>query len=320
MPRFDRVVCLLGVHLVTLAAAASASADPLGANYDPPIGSQWTLHSQWREDDTRIGKTTTMTVTYTAQFTIEEKTPGGFRISYVMRDLDIQGSTSQAALSKILLQPQIGVVAQIDADQNGKPVRVENFPEVQAAYQKGVADAVAAIAAHASPESASKARAILDANTPQDAEKAAEKVDDLSLLSLAQNAGLSLNEVRSGSQISSSPFSAEPISTTTSLSLTSNDVASGKQMLVRTETYDPIALKRYALDAFKKLSPDAAAKMDEIAAQMSTTRVDRAEFTVERGMTTGVAEDTTLEIKEADLTMTKRQRKEVTVTPWRPTP
>jgi hypothetical protein len=48
---------------------------------------------------------------------------------------------------------------------------------------------------------------------------------------------------------------------------------------------------------------------------MSTTRVDRTEFTVEHGMTRAVSEDSMLEIKEAGLTLIKHQHKEITVTP-----
>lgn len=131
----------------------------------------------------RVGKTTSVTVTYTAELKIQEKTPRGFRITYVMRDLDVQGDAPKSALSKILLQPHIGVVNQVTADRNGKPVRVENFPEVQAAYQQGIADVVASFTAHAQPAAATKMREILDASMPPDPEKAAEGIDDLPLLS-----------------------------------------------------------------------------------------------------------------------------------------
>ena len=315
MYRFEAIVGALAAYLMTLIAIAPASADPVQPIYDPPAGSRWTIHSRWREDDTRVGKTTTVMVAYTAEFKIQEKTPLGFRIIYVMRDLDIQGDAPKGALSKILLQPHIGVVNQVTVDRNGKPVRVENFPEVQAAYQQGIADAVAAFAAHAKPEAATKMREILDANMPRDPEKAAEGMDDLPLLSLGQNTHLSLGEVRNGSEVSSSPFSGEPINTTTTLRLTHVDAASDKQTLVRTETYDPVALKRYALDAVKKVSPAAGAKLDEIVSQTSTTRVDRTEFMVEHGMTRAVSDDSMLEIKEAGLTLTKHKHKEIAVTP-----
>ena len=262
-----------------------------------------------------MGKTTTITLTYTAEFTIQEKTPLGFHLTYVMRDLDVQGDAPNSAFSKILLQPHIGVVNQVTADRNGKPVRVENFPEVQAAYQKGIAAAVAAFAAHARPEAATKMREILDASMPRDPEKAAAGMDDLPLLSLGQNTLLSLDEVRNGSEVTSNPFSGEPIKTTTTLRLIHIDAASDTLTLVRTKTYDPVALKRFALDAVKKLAPAAGQKLDEIASQMSTTRVDRTEFTVEHGMTRAVSEDSMLEIKEAGLALTKHQHKEITVTP-----
>ena len=74
------------------------------------------------------------------------------------------------------------------------------------------------------------------------------------------------------------------------------------------------------MDAIKKLSPAAGDKLDEIASQMSTTRVDRTVFTVEHGMTRAVSEDSMLEIKEAGLTMTKHQHREVTVTPSQQVP
>jgi len=115
--------------------------------------------------------------------------------------------------------------------------------------------------------------------------------------------------------VASSPFSGEPINTTTTLRLTRIDAAGDKRTLLRTETYDPVALKRFALDAVKKLSPAAGERLGEIASQMSTTRVDRTEFTVEHGMTRAVSEDSMLEIKEAGLTLIKHQHKEITVTP-----
>ena len=315
MCRFEAMARAFAACLPALTAIAPASADPVQPLYDPPVGSRWTLHSQWREDDTRVGKTTTIVVTDTAEFAIREKTPLGFRITYVVRDLDVQGDAPKSTLSRILLQPQIGVVNQVTADQNGKPVRVENFPEVQAAYQRGVADAVAAFATRAQPEAAAKMREILEATTPRGPEQAAQAIDDLPLLSLGQNTRLSRDEVRNGSETSSNPFGGEPINTTTTLRLLDVDAANDKQTLVRTQTYDPVALKQYALGAIKKLSPDAGDKLDEIASQMSTTRVDRAEFTVEHGMTRAVSQDSMMEIKAANLTMTKRQHKELTVTP-----
>lgn len=186
---------------------------------------------------------------------------------------------------------------------------------MQAAYQKGIADTVAAFAAHARPEAATKMREILDASMPRDPETAAAGMDDLPLLSLGQNTLLSLDEVRNGAEVGSSPFSGEPINTTTTLRLTHIDAASDKQTLVRTENYDPVAMKRFALDAIKKLAPAAGEKLDEIASQMSTTRVDRTEFTVEHGMTRAVSEDSMLEIKEGGLALTKHQHKEIAVTP-----
>jgi hypothetical protein len=309
------IIGALAACLMTLTAIATAAADPIQSPYDPPVGSRWTIHSQSRQDDTRVGKTTTTMVTYTAELTIQEKTPLGFRLTHVMRDLDIQDDSQKGALSKMLLQPHIGVVNQVTADRNGKPVRVENFPEVQAAYQQGIAAAVAAFAAHARPEAATKMREILDASMPRDPETAAAGIDDLPLLSLGQNTHLSLDEVRNGSEVASSPFSGEPINTTTTLRLTRIDAAGDKRTLLRTETYDPVALKRFALDAVKKLSPAAGERLGEIASQMSTTRVDRTEFTVEHGMTRAVSEDSMLEIKEAGLTLIKHQHKEITVTP-----
>jgi len=317
---FEAIVGALAASLVTLSAIAPAAADPVQSLYDPPVGSRWTIHTQSREDDTRVGKASTTTVTYAAEFKIIEKTPLGFRLTYVMRDLDIRGDAPNTALSKVLLQPRIGVVNQVTADRNGKPVRVDNFADVQAAYQKGIADTVAAFAAHAPPEAATKMHGILDASIPRDPENAAAGMDDLPLLALGQNTGLALDEVRNGAEVASSPLSGEPINTTTTLRLTHVDAAGDKQTLVRTETYDPAAMKRFALDAIKKLAPEAREKLNEIEAQMSATRVDRTEFTVEHGMTRAVSADSITEIEEAGLTLTKHQHKEITVTPAQPLP
>ena len=320
MCRFEAISSALAACLMMLTAITPTSADPVQPLYDPPVGSRWTIHSQWRQDDTRVGKTTTIVVTTTAELKIQEKTPLGFRMTYVMRDLDIQGDSPQAALSKILLKAQIGVVNQATADRNGKPIRIENFPEVRAAYQQGVADVVAAFAARGQPEAAAKVREILDAGAPRDPEKAAEEMGDLPLLALGQNTLLSSNEVRNGSETTSSPFSGEPIDTATALRLIDVDAASGKQTLVRTVTYDPVALKRHVLDAVKKLSPAAGEKLDEIATQISTSRVDRTKFTVEHGMTSAVSEDSMQVVNGAGLTMTKHQVKEITVTPLQQAP
>lgn len=294
---------------------APTTARAAEALYDPPVGSRWAIHAQAREDDERAGAIRTTVITRDAEFSVGEKTAQGFRISYVLRDFDVQGDTAQARLASVALRAMRGVVIQATIDASGKPVRVENFAETQAAFAEAMDGALATLSV--TPDVAAKLRSLIEAMAPRDADKAAEwYVDDLPLLAVAQNTHLSLGEVRDDSELSPNPFGGAPLKTNTTLRVIDVDNDSGARRLVRTRAFDEAAMRSFILDTLARLGQAGDAdKMQKALGQMSLSNDGQTEFSVEGGMTRAVNEDTLITIKAMGQTATKHQQTTIAVTP-----
>jgi hypothetical protein len=306
------IVGALGAFLAMTIPAQARAAEAL---YDPPVGSRWTIHSQMREDDTRPGQSTTTIITHDADFSIVEKTDQGFRIAYAMRDFDVQGDTMQAKLSRLALNALRGVVVQATTDASGKPLSIENLPEVQAAFGKAM-DAIVAPFAD-KPDVAAKMRAMIDAISRRDGDKSPDLlIEDLPLLAVAQNTHLALGQTREEAKLSPSPFGGQPFKTNLTLRLVDVDNDTGARRLIRTSAYDEAALRGFVVDAVAKLGMQGdSAKIEQMMRQMTLSNNGQTEFTVEHGMTRTVKDDTMLTVNAMGMTANKHQQTQITVAP-----
>jgi hypothetical protein len=123
---------IAGAALASLHAPASAQnwSEP---KYNPEIGSRWLLVSQSDSEDNRQGgQSVTQHIAGRAEITIEEKLPGGFRVSSVNRAMDVSGAAPGLALAATAFSAMKDIVIKARTDASGKPVVVENYDEVKA--------------------------------------------------------------------------------------------------------------------------------------------------------------------------------------------
>lgn len=305
----------LGGSPLHLSAAAAAEAKQ--APYDPPVGSRWNIVSEGKEEKIQDGKSVeTTTFTRKEELTIVEKTATGFRVSTVLRGADFQGGKAETGANALLAALR-DVVIRAVVDQSGKPVRIENLEEVTAAHKKGFEQMLATFSDK--PEVAAKMRQLLEpllTQVSQNPDEAAQwYLDTLKQLSLAQNTGLAVGEERRSSEATTSPFGGAPIKTNISLRLVEADAAAGTAKLVRTQAYDPVALKEFMTALAKKLVTGASLdQLEKVMNEMSLSMDERTEFSLEHGMARSVSEESSMGVKAMSHAMSKHEHNQITLT------
>lgn len=295
----------------------AAAAEAKEAPYDPPVGSRWSIVSEGRQEKTQDGKSVETTKsTRTEELTIVEKTATGFRVATVLRGYDVHGGKAEMGVEAFLGALR-GVVIHGVLDQSGKPVSIENLEEVVAAHKKGFDGLIATF--NDKPAVAAKLRELLEpmlTRVAQNPEQAAHLyLDTLKELSLAQNTGLGVGEERRSSEATMSPFGGAPIKTNITLRLVEADPATAKAKLVRTQAYDPAALKEFMTALAKKIVTGASLdQLEKVMKEMSLAMDDRAEFSVEHGMTRALTEEQSLSVKAMSHAMSKEEHNQITVT------
>ena len=327
MRRFGKILVVAGCGAVVLAlglpprpiAQAEATETTTTPSYAPPVGSRWTILSEGREEKTQDGKSTeTIIFNRKEELTIVAKTADGFRISTVLRDYDMHGNVAQEMAMKALLGALRDVVVRAVVDQAGKPQRIENLDEVVAAHKEGFERMLASF--KDKPEQQSKIRDLLDpllTRTAQDPDQAAQwYLETVAQLAIAQNTGLAPGQEQRSSKPTPNPFGGEPIKTNTTLSLAEADPAGGKVKVVRTQAYDPEAMKAFTIALAKKIvSGNSLAELEKVMKEVSLSMDDRTEYIVEDGMTRSSTEDSAMHLAAMGHTLAKHEHNQITVTP-----
>ncbi|HTZ35179.1 MAG TPA: hypothetical protein VMB84_04075 [Stellaceae bacterium] len=318
-PRLDRILC--GGLLLALAATAPgrARADGPGAAYDPPVGSRWAITSAGHEERVLAGKTVLSDTTRKEEFTIVGKKPEGWRVDFVLRSYEASGESKTGAAGVALFGAVRDVVIHAALDPAGKPQRIENLAEVQAAFDRGF-DRMLEVIGDAQVRA--KTRAMLQgylASVTQDPESAAQAfLDDLALFAVAQNTGLKPGEERRTTEQSPSPFGGDPLKLTSVLRLAEADPAGDKLRYVQTDIFDPVEMKAMTLAIIQRLGlaeGDSAAEFEKLMKEVSLSMEGGATFEVEHGMTRRVAQDSRFALTARGVTVTKHEHIAVTVTP-----
>jgi hypothetical protein len=254
-----------------------------------------------------------MSSVMTAELVIEEKTADGFRVSLTFGDATVDGPSPRAEMMRAFLAVARGTVVRGMLDARGKPVRITNLADVQAARRAAIDRLVAA----AKPEAAATLRQLLT-TTLLGKDGAEFYFEDLPDLSLGQGSGMKVGEKRSDSEVVQGPFGG-PVKVAKTFRLESRDAASGKSQFVLTETYDPESMTAAAMEVARRLGGAKAtpAELERAAKMMSLTFDARAELEVEGGMTRVLRQTKALNAIAPGNMRRKRDTKTVTVSPAR---
>jgi hypothetical protein len=280
-----RRAALLALPILLLASASGLADDKwVEPKFDPPVGSKWTVQREVNVQKNIGGTLIGHTLEQTASLTIEEKTAGGFVVSYARTGSTYRGDPGGASAQRIAYAAAQGVVMRVATDAAGKPLRVLNLAEVDAALKQ----ALAALPMNtADPEKVATIRQITDRLAALDDKQAAElAVDDLPLLALGQNTGLQPGEMRKTTLPVPNPL-VSGITKVLTLSIAKDDPAAGKVRYLMTETFDPDSMKALIGETVKELSVTTARFSDVDRAMKTGTivAVARAQLDVEGGIT-----------------------------------
>ncbi len=310
---------ILIVGLLALASVSPSLAQSwTEQSFDPAVGSRWVVQVESHSEDTRPNGSQTMQTRTRSEMTIEEKTPEGFRVTYVHRDIQVDGASAASQIMTHAFRAMQDVVVRGVIDSGGKPLRVENLAEVQAAMRVVVERSVAGLDAEQKLQAMIKQimTAMLMLGNP---DAANVYMAELPELALGQNTGLQPGEVRRWTEGVPNPTGGGALTSVNTLRIAQTDVSSGKVRFVLTRDADPEAVKQFGLSLIKQMGvatdKPIPPRLVEAMKSMSFSLETETQIEVEGGMTRLLNESSTMTTTAMGQTMTKRERKTVTVSP-----
>jgi hypothetical protein len=312
-----RIVLIASLLALTSVAAASAD-DWKERPYSPPVGSRWIVEAQTDETEDRPDGVRTTLVKSRSELTIEAKIATGFRVSYVTRDISIDGTAPAVAIMKPVLPVLKDVVVHATIDDGGKPMSVENIGEMRALMQAFVDQTFKTF--EEKPRVVAAIKPIFDGMlNAEGADAAKVHLQELSTLSAGQNTGLKPGETRQEANETPSPLGGTPIKMAITIRISDADPKSGNVTYVRDSQMDPAGLRSFLLDLLPKLGAAAdkplPPQMDAIVKAMKLSIDAHAELRVEGGMTRMMREEQTTVVSAMGSTLTKKAIETITVTP-----
>jgi hypothetical protein len=302
------------------ASCASASAQPWTERpYNPPAGSRWSIVAQTDSEETRAGgERRDRHINMRSELTIDEKTPTGFKISYVVRDMAVTGNAPGMAVMQTAFGAMKDIVVRGRADPSGKPFVVDNLEEVKDAMRIVVERIVKSF--ESKPQAATVLKEMLVNMFVVDGSEAARLyMEELPVLSAGQNTGLKPGDTRREDEKIDSPLGGGAIKSVLISRLTAWDETTGKAFITRKREMDAQALKEATLALTQKImsaAPDKATpQMLEQLKDIKFTLENEAVIEVHDGMARRVDDRTFMNTSLAGQTMTKIEKKVVTVAP-----
>jgi hypothetical protein len=125
-----RAAALVVAVIAMLGTARAVAAEPA---YDPSAGSRWIVETETRGEEIRPEGSTNSLVRTRAELTIEQKTPDGFRVSWVQRGATVEGNARSVRLRRAYASVLENVVIRVSTDLAGKPLRIDNLDEARGA-------------------------------------------------------------------------------------------------------------------------------------------------------------------------------------------
>lgn len=286
--------------------------------YDPAIGSRWIVRSQSDDVESRADNMWTTHAVSRGELTIEGRTERGFRITYVTRDISIDGDSPSIEFMRPVLLLFKDWTLHATTNAAGNPTRVEDLDEARMTARAFVERTMDAL--KGSPKVAAMLRPIFDSILDLDGAKAAGTyLEDISSLSEGQNTGLTPGETRHETSQFANPFGGDSMKITIEFKIAATDAKSGAVTFVRDSHLDPEAMKQFVVGLMEKLSSgsDEPLSPDVIdmvkAARLSIDVHD--EIKTEDGMTRSIQEETTVVANGVGPTISKKTIKTITLTP-----
>jgi hypothetical protein len=317
--RLAPLSALLLAALFCLAPLVSASADEWKElPYNPPVGSKWILQSQQDEEDNRPEGLRTTQTKSRGELTIDAKTATGFKVTYVVRDISIDGNAPAIAIMK----PVVGVlkdnVIHATLDAGGNAVGVDNLDEAKASMREFIDRTFKSF--DNQPKIVAVLRPMFDTMlNASGAEAAKAYLTDVISLSHGQNTGLKLGEVRHTSSETANPLGGgAPIKIATATHIERADATSGIDIVVSESQTDPAGMKDFALEMIKRLGVATdrpmPANVAEMIKGMSMTIDDKTTIQVEAGMARMLRTESLMSLSAMGHALTKKTVETIIVT------
>jgi hypothetical protein len=301
------------VVVTTLGAAPAVAAELV---YDPPAGSRWIIESEIRGEEIRPEGSTSSLVRTRAELTVEQKTPDGFRISWVQRGATVEGNARSVGLRRAFAGVLENVVIRATTDSAGRPLRVDNLDEARAAMRLS-ADGLAAQFAEM-PAARALFDQLMSELTEVDAAGAASVyVQPLAMLAVAQNTGMKPGEFRWTSRPAENPLGGDALNSNQRFELVEGDAP--LCVFVSVTSIDAASMSDFMHSFAKGLlaaSGDSLTpqRVDLLVKSMVFSFDKRAKFEVEDGMTRQVSEKSTTVFRGLEQNLIQTEARSITVT------
>jgi len=304
----------LAVMVVATSGAARAHAGE--AAYDPPASSRWIIESEIRSEEIRPEGSTNSLVKTRAELTVEEKTPDGFRISWVQRGATVEGNARGVSLRRAYAGVLENVVIRASTDSAGKPLRIDNLDEARAAMRRS-ADGLAVQFAER-PAARALFDQLMSELTEVDAVSAASVyVEPLAMLAVAQNTGMRSGEFRLTSKPAENPLGGDALNSNERFERVDADLP--RLTFVKVTSIDAASMSDFMHSFAKGLlaaSGDSVTpqRVDLLVKSMVFSFDKRAEFEVEDGMTRKVSEKSTTVFRGLEQNLIQTEARTIAVT------
>ena len=316
---------LAAIVLCAVAAvAAPALAQTSGKTwteppYNPPVGSAWSVLSKTDSEENRPGgERITAQIVSRTEFTVDEKLPGGYRVSYVTRDIKMTGNAPGRQIVEMAFSSMKDIVIRGRVDAAGKPVAVDNLDEVKTSMRAVIASMAQAF--DKNPKLADFVRQMMSGLLNVEGPQAAPVyMEDLATLAAGQGTGLAPGTVKRADEPISTPLGGA-INSTLETRLESFDGAAGTARYIRKRKFDPASMKAVTLALSEKLAaaadnkvltPEVLKQMKDIAFEIESESV----ISVEGGMTRNIDDRSFTSARLMGQVMSKTEKKTITVTP-----
>jgi hypothetical protein len=301
-----------------LAAFGAARAVAAEVVYDPPAGSRWIVETETRGEETRPEGSTTSLVRTRIELTVEQKTPDGFRMSWIQRGSTVEGNARSVPLQRAYAGVLENVVIRASTDLTGKPLRIDNLDEAKAAMRRS-ADALAPQFAEM-PARRALFEQLMSELTEVSAEGAPSVyVNALTLLATAQNTGMKPREFRLMSRPAENPLGGDALKSNERFELTDADAA-GRLTFVSVTSIDAASMNDFMQSFARSLlaaSGDSVTRerVDMLVQSMVFSFDKQAELEVEDGMTRKVSEISTTVFRGMEQNLTQTEARTIVVRP-----
>jgi hypothetical protein len=272
-----RILAAAALVCLCVQAAAAQTKPWTERPYNPQIGSRWLIDTDSQSEENRAaGERRTQKVGTVSELTIDEKLADGFRVTYVLRDMQFSGNAPGTEIAGTAFSGMKGIVIRARTDASGKPVAIENIDEVKAAMRTVVARLVDNFSAK--PQVAALIKQLMDGFLIVDGAAAATTyMEDVPVLAAGQNTGLTPGAVKRDTEQVANPMGGPPIKSVLISRLESWDNATGRARIVRRREMDQEALRQATLSIVRQL---ATAASDKVTPEMLKL-LDQVKFSVE---------------------------------------